>query len=74
MALCVQAVDLSWDIMVRLFFLSFPFFLLTWGHQVRFQDRESLPAEFYTDWLKVAGDEAKVRRLFVFCKINLMLL
>lgn len=32
---------------------------LSWDIMIRFQSRETLPIEFYTDWLKVAGDEAK---------------
>ncbi|KAK6476841.1 hypothetical protein HHUSO_G23345 [Huso huso] len=40
------AIDLSWDIIVRF-------------ATVRLQNREQLPREFFNDFVKVAGDEAK---------------
>ncbi|XP_064422026.1 uncharacterized protein SI:CH73-314G15.3 isoform X2 [Latimeria chalumnae] len=44
------AIDLSWDIIVR--------FSAVW-----LQNKEQLPREFFTDFVKVAGDEAKHYRL-----------
>jgi uncharacterized ferritin-like protein (DUF455 family) len=41
------AIDLSWDIIARFSNLEFP-------------DKTTLPNEFYTDFIKVACDEAKV--------------
>lgn len=41
------AIDLSWDVIVRF-------------ATVRLQNGEQLPREFFNDFVKVAGDEAKV--------------
>lgn len=41
------AIDLSWDIIARFSSVEFP-------------DKTKLPKEFFSDWVKVARDEAKV--------------